>query len=680
MFISPILDIFEEFSVLHSLAFPGFSGARYKILTAMNVLDPQQKPIFDSFEEMMSHLAVRLSEADCVRIRQAFHFAAEAHAGQTRKTGEPYIMHPVAVARIVAEEFLMDANSIVAAFLHDVVEDTSRTVDDIRQHFGDDVAFLVKVVTKPKGKPEPGMEQNKQENNFRQLLDSLQHDIRAVLVKLADRLHNMRTLGSMQPVKQMKIGGETDYFYAPFANRLGLHSLRRELENLSFKFRCGDRYERLSRLIEADKADNAERLDAFTRRIKDILAQHGLEVRTEIRFRGPYSIDRSMRKTGRDFAHVEYRHVVRVIYDRQRLAPSDKNRNDKAICLRVYGALTNVFQEMTGSILNFIDHPKENGYQSFHFRLLDEAGRWEEIHVSSEEMVRHTKLGLLLDRISDRQGERAQGEGANRFLARSDRQWMNKFCDLLRQIAASESDLQFMEGVSTSLYSEDISVYDECGNSYKLPQQATALDFAFERGMGEHAQYAVIDGRLAPMTTELTHGCCVEIHTHPDATPFPHWADAVKTYKAKDYLTAYIRRSHCAEPQRCGLCAPLPGQEVIGILEQDGSTTLHRRDCPRAISLSARRGDAIVDVEFPATDRVYLVKTHIRAIDRYRLIHDIVDCVATGLGLSINYLNTEIADNIAECTIHYYVHSADELRAAVRYLGSIPGVDEVYKI
>lgn len=641
-----------------------------------NAMTEYHNALTQQVEEMISRLSERLAEADLVRIRQAYEFAAMAHAPQKRKTGEPYIMHPVAVSKIVAEEFLMDANSIVAAFLHDVVEDTEYTVEDIRQRFGDDVAFLVKVVTKPKGKNCGLPDCSKQENNFRQLLDSVRHDIRAVLVKLADRLHNMRTLGSMLPVKQMKIGGETDFFYAPFANRLGLHNLRRELENLSFKFRCSDRYNRLEHLLAEDIAANEARLTALTTQMRQLLAEHQLHVRTEVRYRLPYSIDQRMRKSGRDFAHVDHRYIIRVIYDRERLSPQDRHRRDKAICLRIYGVLTNHFKEKAGSLLNYIDNPKENGYQSFHVRLLSSGG-WEEVHISSEEMVKRTKLGLMLDRI---EGSHS-AKGANHLLTKDDRQWIGKFCVMLQEVAENDGDLQYMEGVTASLYSEDITVYDKMGNAYMLPLQATALDFAFEKGMGANAQYARIDGRLASLKTPLEHGCCVEIGTHPDAHPLAEWVNHVKTYKAKQYLKGYLRRSHQSAPCRCELCAPLPGQEAIGFTDERGEVVIHRRDCPRAISLSAQRSDAMVNVEFePQPHLLYLVKTHIRAIDRFHLMSDIVECLTSNLHLSIDYLHTESHDNIVECTVHYSVHSADELRTAVKRLAAIEGVDEVYKL
>lgn len=632
-------------------------------------------------EALFTRLAARFTPEDIERLRRAYSLARTMHAGQYRKGGEPYIMHPVAVAKIVAEDFMMDANSVAAAFLHDVVEDTPATIDDVRRDFGDDVAFLVRVVTKPKWHEGEAPPTGKQENNFRQLLDSMRHDIRAVLVKLADRLHNMRSLGSMLPVKQMKIAGETDFFYAPFANRLGLHNLRRELENLSFRFRCPERYERLRRGLEADREEQAEHLARLTGRIERLLSEEGIDVRTEVRYRLPYSIDRSMRRTGRDLEHVEHRYVVRVIYDRARLTPLLESAPDKNVCLRIYGVLTGTFQEKAGSLVNYVDHPKENGYRSMHVQLLGETGTWEEIHISSEEMVTRTKLGLMLDRIGTR---RADGDvrDANRLLERGDREWIDKFCVLLERIAAGGGDIHFMEGVADSLYAEDITVYDAAGRPTRLPQGATALDCAFERGEGEHALYARIDGRLSSLVTTVERGNCVEIFTSPDARPYPEWAKAVKTFKAKNFLKAYFRREASAEPHRCPECAPLPGQEVIGFADECGeAVTIHRRDCPLAISLSAQRGDSITEVDFPeAPDVTYPVRTRVRAVDRPRLLHDLISSLTDGLGIEMSELHVEARDHIVELTIHYAVHSVGELRSAVRFLGAVEGVDEVCKI
>ena len=633
-------------------------------------------------EALFERLSARFDEEEITLLRKAYALARTAHEGQFRKGGAPYIMHPVAVATIIAEDFMMDANSVAAGFLHDVVEDTDTTIDDIRREFGDDVAFLVQVVTKPKSHAPGQADLAKQENNFRQLLDSMRRDIRAVLIKLADRLHNMRSLGSMQPVKQMKIAGETDFFYAPFANRLGLNNLRRELENLSFRFRCPERYERLRRALDADRAEQSERLERLTARIRRLLSEEGIEVRTEVRYRLPYSIDRSMRDTGRDVTHVEHRYVVRVIYDRARLTPLLESVPDKTICLRIYGILTAEFREKAGSLVNYVDHPKENGYRSMHVQLLGEMGTWEEIHISSEEMVRRTKLGIMLERIGNR---RADGDvrDANRLLERGDREWIDKFCVMLERIAEGEGDIHFMEGVADALYAEDITVYDAAGTPTRLPQHATALDCAFERGVGEKAHYARIDGRLASLVTPLEHGNCVEIFTAEQTRPCAEWTDAVKTFKAKNFLKAYFRREASAGPCRCPECLPLPGQEVIGFTDEtcENTVTVHRRDCPRAISLSAQHGDAIVEVDFPDhPDVTYPVATRIRAVDRPRLLHDIIASLTDGLGLEMNELHVATRDHIVELTVHYAVHSVGELRSAVRFLGAIEGVDEVCKI
>ena len=230
--------------------------------------------INESVNELFYTIEQRMSDDDMIRIRSAYELAKEAHKNQKRKTGEPYIIHPIAVARIVAEEFELGANPIMAAFLHDVVEDTHYTLDDIKERFGDDVAFLVGVVTKQK---KAEYNQSKQIDNYRQILASVQFDVRAILIKLADRLHNMRTLDSMKPDKQMKIAGETDYFYAPLANRLGMYHVKTELENLSFRFRCPREYYFLENLMEKEKTENQSRIDAFISKMEYILKENTIK-------------------------------------------------------------------------------------------------------------------------------------------------------------------------------------------------------------------------------------------------------------------------------------------------------------------------------------------------------------------------------------------------------------------
>ena len=323
--------------------------------------------IKEKAQRVFSVMEKRVSHEDMERIHAAFELAKTAHADQKRKSGEPYIFHPIAVANIVAEELMLGANPVIAAFLHDVVEDTDFTIDDIQQRFGDDVAFLVRVVTKQE---KEHYEMSRQMDNYKQMLDSIHYDIRALLVKLADRLHNMRTLSSMRPDKQMKIAGETDYFYAPLANRLGLYNIKVELENLSLRYRCPHEYGELETKIQRDKKQKEGRMAAFTSKIKDILEQNGIQATVTTEFREPYSLWRKMRKTGVDFNHLPDRHFVEIVF------PCDDVEQEKDMVLKIYSRLTSVFREKPCGILNYIDSPKENGYQSFHVQLLSNYGCW----------------------------------------------------------------------------------------------------------------------------------------------------------------------------------------------------------------------------------------------------------------------------------------------------------------
>lgn len=621
-------------------------------------MEDYDKLINGQLESILSVMDRRnVSAEDRIRIREAFEFAREAHAGQKRKSGAPYIIHPVAVARIVAEELQLGPNPVIAAFLHDVAEDTSFTLDDIKARFGPDVAYLVRVVTKQK---KMQYETSKQVENFKQMLDSLHYDIRAILIKLADRLHNMRTLDSMRPEKQMKIAGETDYFYAPLANRLGLYGIRRELENLSLRYRCPLEYQELERAIEADKAEDRQRLDAFTGEMLELLRRKGIQARTEVRYRMPYSIWRKIQSTERDFKHLDYRHVVRLIY------PAEREEDEKRICLHIYSILTDRFKEKPGSIVNFIDSPKENGYQSFHIRLLSEHGIWEEIHISSERMVLNSKLGCAVERM--------EGAWDN---------WIAKFRALLKDAASQTAEGWFMDSVVSSLYNEDITVFTPQGKPINLPQRATVLDFAFElhNSIGAHAQYAKVNGKLCSVKTELHHGDCVEVGVNPDFAPRPDWLDCVQTYKAKSFLRSYLGQIKSIPKNRCLCCHPLPGNEVIGFRELDGTITIHKRDCALAIRQASQDGDSIVSVDFPEDkDVFYPVRINVRAVDRYHLLIDLVDCITNGMKLSISSLNTETVDEIADCTINFSVHSFSELQKVIASISSIDGVDEVHRV
>lgn len=616
--------------------------------------DKYDSQVKDSVDELLSHIAHRFSEEDMRRIGQAFQLAQEAHKEQRRKSGEPYIMHPIAVARIVAEELELGANPIIAAFLHDVVEDTPYTIDDIEDRFGQDVAFLVGVVTKQK---KQRYDHSKQVDNYRQILSSVQFDIRAILLKLADRLHNMRTLQSMRPDKQMKIAGETDYLYAPLANRLGLYHVKTELENLSFRYRCPHDYEMIERQLREEQASNMADLEAFTHKIGQLIEAEGIETRIEIRYRTPYSIWRKMQTKGIDFHHADYRHYIRIIYSTQ-----DQSR-EKEMSLRIYSILTDNFKERPGSLANYINAPKENGYQSFHIKLLSDRGAWEEIHISSERMVRNSRLGCAAERTE----ENVKG-------------WIEKFQSVLQDVASHSLEMDYMDGVTSSFYNDDIMVFTPAGKGVILPKGATALDFAFEihSEVGEHAVYARVNGKLNSLKCHLHRGDCVEIGTDKAAKPEAEWLDHVLTYKAKRYLRSYFANTPKIVYDRCPDCNPLPGDEVIAFKAEGGRLTLHKRNCPTAIRMASQQGDSIITVNFEESENfLYPVRLKIRSLDRYHLLVDLVSCITEKQNLSISKLVTETIDRIVECTINFEVHSVDELRKAMASIAAIESVDEV---
>ena len=367
---------------------------RRVILTSHDTMDQDYDKIIDErAAAVFDAMAPRVTPEELTLLHKAFEMAREAHKDQKRKTGEPYILHPIAVADIAARELMLDANPVMAAFLHDVVEDNRNyTIADIRDAFGEDVAFLVRVVTKQKKEK---YEESQQVDNYRQMLSSVEYDIRALLVKLADRLHNMRTLSSMRPDKQMKIAGETDYFYAPLANRLGLYNVKIELENLSLRFRCPHEYDELASLIARDEAHQRERLSKFCEQIRAELDAAGIVADVYVEYRLPCSVWRKMRKYGDDFNHLKYRHFTNVVFR------TPEGMTEKDMALHIYSVLTDRFKEKPGGISNYIDSPKENGYQSFHVKLLADFGRWQEVHISSERMVKDSQLGCVAKRSED---------------------------------------------------------------------------------------------------------------------------------------------------------------------------------------------------------------------------------------------------------------------------------------
>lgn len=638
-------------------------------------------------QQVFDALAPRITPEDMERVRKAYLLAKEAHAPQKRKSGEPYILHPIAVALIVAKELQLDANTVITAFLHDVVEDTPYTVEDIRQRFGNDVAGLVNVVTKQKKET---YQTTKQVDNYQQILASLHYDIRAVMVKISDRLHNMRTLQSMRPDKQMKIAGETDCFYAPLANRLGLFEVKSDLENLSFKYRCELEYGDIERWLQQDEADNRERLQRFCKNVKGTLKDHGIQCNVETFWRRPYSIWRRMKQQDVDFWHLPNRYYVRITFWDDTL---DDPLTEKETCLKIYNLLTRDFRERPGSFINQIEQPKENSYQCLRLMLLSEEGVWEDVQICSEAMVKASQVGCI-NEIGSNIGN-----------------WVKRFRKVLEDIVSQGNEAFFLEHISSSLYYDDITVFSPSGESFILPKDSTVIDYAFKQGdeVGAHAHYAYVNDILCSVKTVLHGGDCVKLITSPDAKPRKDWIDHCQTYLAKRYLRLFLieRRLIRGGVCRCPICKPLPGGEVIGIRMQGihphtseyENITLHRRSCPEAIRMASKFGDNVVSVNYADNAGAPPIEVHsptsitinrigftypitlaITGVDRHRLLMDLTSEIADRLHLNMDSLCISTKDCIVDCKVTIMIHDVKEMVSAIAHINQIPGIESVRQI
>ena len=373
----------------------------------------------------------------------------------------------------------------------------------------------------------------------------------------------------------------------------------------------------------------------------------------------PYRIWRKKKSMECDFQHIDGKHYVRIVYEASDI------KEEKYISLKIYSVLTDNIKEKPGSVSNYINAPKENGYQSFHLKLLCDNGNWEEIHISSERMVRNSRLGCAAERTESNL-----------------KAWLDKFKSVLEDVAYS-SEMDYMDGVTSSFYNDDIMVFTPEGKGIILPKGATAIDFAYEihSKIGEHAVYARINGKLSSVKVELHRGDCVEIGTSDYSAPDKSWLDCVKTYKAKRYLRQFFRNQPILEYIRCNCCHPLPGDEVIGFRDENGRITLHTRNCFTAIRMASRQGDSIVAVNFEPDNRfLYPVRVQIRGVDRYHILSDVVECITDKLKLSIDCLHTETVDRIVECYVDFKVHSREELDNIVALIDSIDGVDEAHGV
>lgn len=595
-------------------------------------------------------------EEEIERIHLAYELAEEAHSPQRRKSGEPYILHPIAVAMIVANEIGLGANPICAALLHDVVEDTDHTVKEIREAFGDDVAMLVDVVTKRKSST---YETSLQVDNYKQMLQSIHYDIRALLLKLADRLHNMRTLKSMPAHKQLKIASETDYFYAPLANRLGLYKIKTELENLSFQYRQPHEYEEVKTQINRYVTTHATAAESWMAPIRAALGRRGIVATVTCEPRSAYSIWSKMQEDSISFSEVEHIRIVHIVYDNWK----QKEMTEKELALFIYSTVTSIYTEKPGSMNSYLDVSKDNNYRSLHCKLMGNEGRWMEVHIASSEMRRVANRGCLIERE----------HGVDR--------WIENFRTVLKEIAEQGKTGRFMEDVRTTFYEDDIYVFTPKGKMIVLPKGATAIDFAFEihNKIGEQMKFAVINDKLCSVKTVLHKGDRVRIGTDETPSIDETWLNHVITYKARLGIRKYLNH----RPERideayvlCPLCKPLFGDEVIGFRLPNGKVEVHKCHCRKAIEKAAETGDCIekkVDMaEFE--QMAFPIHIHIKSVNKDQLLLTIVALISERMHLSLGNLHSTISDDIVSTDMEVYVHSHSEIQELKDAIASLPNV------
>ncbi len=460
------------------------------------------------------------------KIVRAFRFAKKAHAGIRRRSGEPYILHPIAVAKIVNREIGLGSTSICAALLHDVVEDTDYTVDDIRHQFGDKIAQIVEGLTKISGGIF-GDRASAQAENFRKLLLTMSDDIRVVLIKMADRLHNMRTLGSMPPEKQYKIAGETLYIYAPLAHRLGLFAIKSELEDLSFKYEHPDEYKTLSELIAESENQRNKRFDDFIAPIKKRLDERGIVYEAKARVKSIYSIWRKMQTKNIPFSEVYDLYAARIIFQCDSI-PQEKER-----CWEIYSVITDLYKMHPDRLRDWVVNPKANGYQALHVTVMGHDGNWVEVQIRSQRMDEKAEKGFAAHwhyKVGD-------GDEESELNV-----WLQTIKDLLTE--QTTDALDFLDTLKLNLFASEIIVFTPKGELVTLPNGSTVLDLAFHlhSQIGLSAIAGKVNHRLVPLNHTLQSGDQVEILTSNNQQPRAEWLQFLTSAKALSQLRAALRR------------------------------------------------------------------------------------------------------------------------------------------
>lgn len=736
----------------------------------------EEQQIETAFREVLDGYLASNHRKKVEIIERAYKFAKEAHSGIRRRSGEPYILHPIAVAKIASQEIGLGSTSICAALLHDVVEDTDYTVEDIRQNFGNKIAQLVEGLTKISGGIF-GDKASAQAENFRKLLLTMSEDIRVVLIKMADRLHNMRTLGSMAPAKQYKIAGETLYIYAPLAHRLGLFAIKTELENLSFKYEHPEAFETISRKIAESEKHRTDIYTHFAAPILRKLDEMGLTYEAKARVKSVYSIWNKMETKHIPFEEVYDLYAARIVFD------CDDPAKEKAICWQIYSAITDIYTLHPDRTRDWISIPKANGYRALHLTVMGPDGNWVEVQIRSRRMDEIAEKGFAAH------WKYKVGEGDEESELNA---WLHTIKDILAD--PEPNALDFLDTLKLNLFASEIVVFTPKGELLTLPNNATVLDVAFElhSEIGCHCIAGKVNHKLVPLSQKLKSGDQVEVITSQSQQPKAEWVDFLATAKAKtrlrkvlraqqqpaiakgkelfsqflmdngikddnvaitkviglykaknredfyyllgneeialnDYVVKTLRKESpktkrlimrllgrsaadnnpAAEtpdkPEKPKIntketyvlqydeegnsnfrfsdcCNPIPGDDVLGFIDDDGQVVVHNLDCPVAARLKASFGPRILSTRWDVSHGRFLANIRIEGIDRHGILHELISLISTHLSLNIRALDIKAEKEVFTCDLSLLVTDVEGVNDLCQQVRKIPGIQRATRI
>ena len=737
----------------------------------------EEEMIEQAFQQLLDNYLATKHRKRIEIITKAFNFANQAHKGIKRRSGEPYIMHPLAVAQIVCTEIGLGSTSICAALLHDVVEDTDYTVEDIENIFGPKIAQIVDGLTKISGGIF-GDRASAQAENFKKLLLTMSDDIRVILIKIADRLHNMRTLGSMLPNKQFKIAGETLYIYAPLANRLGLYKIKTELENLSFRYEHPEEYQEIENKLAATATERDKVFKEFTAPIRAQMDKMGLKYRILARVKSIYSIWNKMQTKHVPFEEIYDLLAVRIIFEPRN---ADEELND---CFDIYVSISKIYKPHPDRLRDWVSHPKANGYQALHVTLMGNNGQWIEVQIRSERMNDVAEQGFAAHwKYKEGGGSEDEGE-------------LDKWLRTIKEILDDPQPdaIDFLDTIKLNLFASEIFVFTPKGEIKTMPQNSTALDFAFSlhTDIGSHCIGAKVNHKLVPLSHKLQSGDQVEVLTSKSQRVQPEWEVFATTARARAKIAAILRKEqrNCQKegetllneffkkeelrlddllidklvkvhnmknrdefliaignkkivlgdldknalkekqgtnwkkfltfsfggnkdnkepveekvPQEkekintkqilklteeniqknyimAECCHPIPGDDVLGYMDENDRIIIHKRQCPVAARLKSSYGNRILATEWDTHKELsFLVNIYIKGIDAMGLLNEVTQVISRQLNVNIRKLSIETTDGIFEGNIQLYVHDVDDVKTICNNLKQIQNIKQVTRV